>query len=382
MEGLDIGDSVSNITRRNADLLADIGVATHILARYAHSSLQHASLPPEHALAVPGSGLIFHYWGYNGLLWMLDALRGPKAMHYHNITPPHFFPSDTALYHNTARGYEQLRQIVDRFDLVIGDSRYNIAELAPFMAEPRPSLAIYPAIDAGEIRTQPFDHELLAALQKPNQINILFVGRVVRNKRQDLLLRMFDYYYREVNRQGHLWLVGDDTGDTLYRAELERLREALPSRDHIHFTGKVSEPVVHAYYRAAHTLVSASEHEGFGMPLAQAMALDVPVLAFAAAAVPETMGDAGLLITRWDNARVAELLHLALTDAPLRQWIVRSQRENLLRFSAAATRERLAAVVQYLRDGALSSFFEPTNTIGRQAQHNIVREDSAHEQKA
>jgi glycosyltransferase involved in cell wall biosynthesis len=362
MEGLDIGDSVSNITRRNAGLLSDLGITTPIVARYSHHEIRHETQLPECLLGTPGAAMIFHYWGYNGLLWLLDATRGPKAIHYHNITPPHFFPTDTALYHNTARGYEQLRQIANRFDLIIGDSRYNVAELAPFLDSPRPALAIYPVIDGDEIRAQPYDQELFAALRQAGEVNILFVGRVVRNKRQDRLLHMFDYYCREINRRSHLWLVGDDTGDTLYRAELEQLRESLPSRQRIHFSGKVSDLAVNAHYRAADVLVSASEHEGFGMPLAHAMALDVPVVAYAAAAVPETLGDAGVLITRWDHARVAELLHLVLADAPLREQITLGQRANLRRFSAAAVRECLAAVVQYLRDGSPSPLFEPAST--------------------
>jgi glycosyltransferase involved in cell wall biosynthesis len=377
MEALDVGDSVSSITRRNAALLGDLGATTTILARFTHPDVQHETRPAEYALATPGAGLIFHFWGYNGLLWLLDAMRGPKAMHYHNITPPHFFPTDTALYHNTARGYDQLREIAGRFDLLIGDSRYNIAELAPFLDAPRPALAIYPALDARELQAQPYDAAFVEALRQSGEVQVVFVGRIARNKRQDLVMQLFDYYCRQINRYCRLWLVGSDQGDAAYRSELERLRQTLPSGERIAFTGKVPDATVDAYLRAAHIYVSASEHEGFGMPLIQAMAFDVPVLAYAATAVPETMGGSGLLVHRWDVPRVAELMHLAISDARLRERLVSGQRANLDRFTLDATRTRLAAVMAFLRDGTLSPLFEQPNVIahdlaGPQALANEV----------
>src|SRR5690606_7465246 len=101
----------------------------------------------------------------------------------------------------------------------------------------------------------------------------------------DRLMELFDYYYREINRRAHLWLVGNDQGHPEYRYRLEQLRGSLASGERIHFTGKVAAAQMYAYYRAADVFVCASDHEGFCVPIAEAMALDVPVLAYAAAAV-------------------------------------------------------------------------------------------------
>lgn len=358
MEALDVGDAVSNITLRNAELLAELGQPAQILARFSHPAVQQQTLPIHSALSQPDCGLIFHYWGYNTSAWLLGMVRGPRALHYHNITPPHYFAPDSEACHYARQGYAQLPQLVAASDLITGDSCFNVQELTPYLSRPTPTLHLYPIVDAAGMRAAPHDHALLAELRRPGIVNIVFVGRVVRNKRQDQLMRMFDYYYREVNRHARLWLVGNDQSDPDYRAELERLRETLFAHDQIHFTGKISDAAVNSYYRTADVFVCASEHEGFCMPLAQAMALDVPVLAYAAAAVPETMSEAGVLVQRWEADRVGELLHLLVRDEALRQRIIAGQRANLARFSAADARARLAAIIGYLRHGEQSPLFE------------------------
>src|SRR5262249_26855579 len=281
-----------------------------------------------------------------------------KALYYHNITPPGFFTPGTALYYLTRDGYAQLGTIVNSFDLLIGDSRYNLKALERFLDQPRPMIPIYPIVESEQQRHAPCDPVVLDRLRSAGETQMVFVGRIARNKQQDRLLRMFDYYHQHVSQRSRLWLVGSDSGDPEYRAELARLHDGLPSRARITFTGKVRVAALHAYLRAADVFVCASAHEGFCIPIAQAMALDVPVVAYAAAAVPEVVSDAGLLVRSWDAARVAELVHAVITDKDLRRRIVERQRERLPLFSAAEARTRLAAVLDYLRDGRPSSLFE------------------------
>ncbi|GAB4209806.1 MAG: hypothetical protein OHK0022_41550 [Roseiflexaceae bacterium] len=366
MEALDVGDAVSNIARRNAGLLAELGQPPTILSRYAHEQVRGETGPLHTALSDPQAGLLFHFWGYNSSAWLLKTHRGPKAIHYHNITPPEFFPTGSELHRQLRQGYQQLGEVARYCDLLVGDSRYNNLEFARFLPEPRPALHLYPVLDATEVAAQPYDQALHAALRGSGEVQIVFVGRIVRNKRQDRLMELFDYYYREVNRHARLWLVGNDYGDPEYRAELEQLRSRLASGERIGFTGKVSDLQVNAYYRAADVFVCASEHEGFCMPVAHAMALGVPVLAYAAAAVPETMGGAGLLVRDWDTRRVGELLHLAVSDQRLRSALRVRQQAALTRFSAAEARTRLSAIVQYLLHGVWSPLFErlPPGEVG------------------
>lgn len=282
---------------------------------------------------------------------MLPAARGRKALYYHNITPPHFFEPSTMAHRLTSAGYRQLPEILDYFDLLIGDSRYNIMDLQPYLHRPTLALPIYPSIDPVRIKSLPFDESLLARLRTNNATNFVFVGRIARSKRQDRLMEVFDFYYREIDHNAHLWLVGNENSDPPYRADLELLRLSLHSCDHIHFAGKVSDAETYSYYRAADVFLSASEHEGFGMPLVEAMAFDIPVIAYASSAVPETMGQAGILINIWDNPRIAELVHEVVTNHSLKENLLAEQRKNLKRFTSDEARTRLKAVIKFLQNG-------------------------------
>lgn len=362
MEALDAGDAVSGIARGNAALLGAIGEPPVVLSRTAGPGCA----PLEQALATPACRLIFHYWGFSTATWLPQALAGPMALHFHNITPPGFAPPGSPLHAHLARGYAQLAQIVGRFDLLIGDSRYNLDALAPLLDGPRPALHLYPVVERDQLLAAPHDRRLAARLRASGETHILFVGRIARNKGQDRLMRAFDQYARAHNPRAQLWLVGSDRFDPAYSAELEALRRALPAGDRVALTGKLSEARLLAHLRAADLLLCASEHEGFCVPIAQAMALGVPVLALAAAAVPETLGAPGGLIDAWDDAAVAARAHAVLGDAGLRARLLQEQGAAAARFSAAAARARLAAVVAFLREGAPSPLIEPLSPAAPQ----------------
>jgi len=358
MEALDVGDAVSKIAIDNASLLEELGQPREILTRYADEAVRGYTIPRSRILSDPDCGLIFHYWGYNHSTWMLPAAKGRKALYYHNITPPHFFSSDSVAYRLTSQGYTQLSHILDHFDLLIGDSQYNIQSLAPYLTRPMPALPIYPVIDLAQMKEHPYDKSLVDHLHSTRQVNILFVGRIARNKRQDRLMQAFDYYYREINPQAHLWLVGNENGDPAYRAELEELRLSLASCDNVHFTGKIGDAQTYAYYRAADIFLSASEHEGFGVPLVEAMTFDVPIIAYAATAVPETMGNAGTLIDTWDDQHVAGLIHELHYNHTGKEQLLAKQSQNLKRFTSNEAKTRLKAVINFLQSGETGTLLE------------------------
>lgn len=358
MESLDYGDAVSTITIRNAEILEGLGQPREVLSRYAHDAVRHYTQPRHKILTDPYAHLIFHFWHYSHSTWMLSSAQGRKALYYHNITPPEFFDADSATHKMIKKGYEQLEKITDRFNLLIGDSLYNIQQLTPYLTSPRPGIVIHPVIEPEKLLSAAYDSTFAAQLRRGNPINILFMGRIARNKRQDQLMRVFDYYYQNMNRNAHLWLVGNENSDRTYREELERLRLSLISWDHIHFTGKVSDETANAFYRSADIFLSASEHEGFGMPLIEAMAFGIPVLALARTAIPETMGKAGILINEWDVPKIAELINIFLENQDLRQKLLDGQIANLTRFSRQNAEMRMKAAVDYLLKREKSPLFE------------------------
>ena len=172
--------------------------------------------------------------------------------------------------------------------------------------------------------------------------NILFVGRIAPNKKIEDHIRLAEQYKRYVDVYYRFIFVGRHDAVPRYydtvRALVAEYR-MLPER--FWFTGPVPEVELAAYYRHAHAYVSLSEHEGFCAPLVESMAMDVPILAFGAAAVPETLGGAGVRFAPKDLEYAAELLGALVYDAPLRGAVLEGQRARLRDLSPAALRPRI-----------------------------------------
>ncbi len=362
MEALQDRDAVSRIARTNAGLLASLGGERPVMALFAAEGVRAETGRLRGLRPRPGDAAIVHYWGYSRLERRVRTWPGPLALHYHNITPPEFFAPGSAPYEMTRRGYAQLARLVDRFDLLIGDSSYNVAELGGMVGQPRPGLCLYPVVDREALTGAPWDPLPAARLAGDADEPLwLFVGRMAPNKRQDATMRAFDRFVARTGR-GRLALVGDMTAVPGYTAQLAALQRTLAHGARITLVPSVSDEALRGFYRRASVFVCASEHEGFCLPLAEAMAFGVPVVALDRGAVAETVGRAGLLVVNWDDDEVADLV-ADLLASPWRQApLVAYGTRRLQAFSASAARERLAAAVQFLRDGTPSPLFITTPT--------------------
>ena len=159
----------------------------------------------------------------------------------------------------------------------------------------------------------------------------LYVGRLVPNKCQHQLVAAFAEYRRRFEPEARLHLPGDQShADYVEYVEACARREGI--EDAVHMPGKVSEFELHQAYRGAGLFVSLSEHEGFGVPLLEAMAAGVPVVAFDSSAVRETMGG-GLLLTTKSATHIAALAHVVHTDDELRTRLLDFQDRRLERIS-------------------------------------------------
>jgi glycosyltransferase involved in cell wall biosynthesis len=154
--------------------------------------------------------------------------------------------------------------------------------------------------------------------------NILFVGRVIPNKKIDDLIRFFHAYHTMFNRRSRLLIVGAHSGFERYLASLHQLRAAL-DLDHVHFLGHVSDEELVAFYEIGDLFLCASEHEGFCVPLVESFYMGIPVLAHAATAVPSTMDGAGVLYDDKTPAHVALLMDTIISDHALQEAIVTAQ---------------------------------------------------------
>ncbi len=364
MEALQDRDAVSAIARANADVLAELGGERPILALFAAETVRRETGRLRGMRFGERDAAIVHYWGFSRLERFVTTFPGRLAIHYHNITPPAFFSPRSQHYEMTRRGLAQLRRIVGRFDLLLGDSHYNLAQLAPLVDEPRPSLCVYPVVDAVRLREAPWDRAFAQTLRRESDGPIwFFAGRFAPNKRQDQLVDAFEHFAASGGR-GRLVLAGDTTAVPAFTARVLALRERSAYRDRITVLGSIPDERLRACYRAADLFVCASEHEGFCVPLAEAMAFGVPALALDRGAVAETLDEAGVLLSEWDPIAVAGLAHEILASRPERERLRAAQLRRLRAFSPAAVRQRLDAVVRFLRFGESSFLF---HTMGGRA---------------
>jgi len=287
---------------------------------------------------------IFHFALPSPMTGAFAGLRGVKVLQYHNITPASFFaPYDPALFRLAALGRRELATLAGHVDLALGDSEFNRQELEALGFTPTGVMPI--AVNTARITDAP-PRPALERILADGLINVLFVGRIVPNKRIEDHIRLAEQYKRYVDAYYRFIFVGRYDGLPRYYAQIRALLdqyEMLPDR--FWFTGPVPDEDLAAFYRWADAYVSLSEHEGFCVPLLEAMAMDVPVLAYSAAAVPDTLGGAGVQFAPKDLEYAAELLGMLAFEDDVRDGVLAGQRKRLCDFDDAAIRMRLTSLV-------------------------------------
>jgi len=277
---------------------------------------------------------ILHFAVPSPMTSALKTLPGVRLLHYHNVTPAHFFaPFDPGIAGMTIRGRRELSTLVGHVDLALGVSEFNRSELEALGFSQTGVLPI--AVDGQRLRSLPARPSLEALLQD-GLVNVLFVGRVAPNKKIEDHVRLAEHYKRYVDSYYRFIFVGRyDAVPRYYSAVQALIAEYQIRPDRFWFTGPVPDEELAVYYRNAHAYVSLSEHEGFCVPLIEAMNMDVPVLAYSAAAVPETLGGAGVCFAPKDLEHAAELLGSLVYDAPFRTAVIERQRVRARDFDAA-----------------------------------------------
>ncbi len=249
------------------------------------------------------------------------ALPDRMALIYHNITPPEYFVGvHRRLARQTFRGRRELQAYADRCDLAMGDSEFNRQDLETLGF---PRTAVLPVVpDFSHLDLEP--NWLVARDFDDDCTNIVFVGRVIANKKIEDVICWFHAYHTIFNPRSRLLLVGAQTGFERYLASLHELVGRL-GISQVHFVGHVSDEELVAFYETADLFLCASEHEGFCVPIVEAFYKQVPVLAYAATAVPSTMDGAGVLFENRDPIHVAALMDEIISNVALQDRIVDGQ---------------------------------------------------------
>jgi glycosyltransferase involved in cell wall biosynthesis len=324
-------DAVGDSARLLRDLCRSWGHESEIYALTVDDDLVGDVRPWQHAGARQGDLTILHYAIPSPMSAALATLPGTRVLLYHNMTPTYFFaPFDAGITRMAAAGRRDLATLVGRVDLALGVSDYNRRELEVMGFEPTGVLPL--AIDLERLRSARRVPSVEKWLQD-GLVNILFVGRIAPNKKIEDHIRLAEQFKRYVDSFYRFIFVGKYDAVPHYYAMIRALiaeYKMLPDR--FWFVGAVPNEELAAYYRNAHAYVSLSEHEGFCAPLVEAMAMDVPVLAYAEAAVPETLGGAGVSFAPKDLEYAAELLGSLIYDEPVRESVLEGQRRRVQDF--------------------------------------------------
>jgi glycosyltransferase involved in cell wall biosynthesis len=335
------GDAIGDSARLMRDAFRAWGHEADVYALELDDELEGDGRPfSQWRAGTAGDVVILHFALPSPLSAALESHRGRRVLLHHNITPPEFFVGhDPEMVRICAIGREELRRLAPQVDLGLADSEFNRRELEEAGFVRTGVLPVY--LDFRRYREPP--HPVLRRMLDDGRTNLLFVGRIAPNKRQEQLIRLAAYWRRFISPDVRLLLVGKLPRRRSYYDALQSFfyEEGFTPAEVV-FTGHVDHAELLACYETADVFVSASDHEGFGVPLVEAMLMDVPVLAHRTSAVPDTLGDAGVQFTDGRLDEVAEMAHRLVTDAALRESVLAGQRGRLEVFAPPAVEAALA----------------------------------------
>jgi L-malate glycosyltransferase len=339
------GDAVGDSARRMRDMLRGMGHDSEIYALTVDDDLVGDVRRFDDPAAKAGQVTIFHYALPSPMTEAFQSVGGARVLQYHNVTPAAFFaPYDPMLFRLAVLGRQELGTLVGRVDLALGVSDYNRRELESLGFEPTGVLPL--AVDTSRV-TRAVSRPALERLLDDEYVNFLFVGRIAPNKKIEDHIRLAEHYKRYIDAYYRFIFVGRCDAVPRYYSMIRALMtEYRMLNERFIFTGPVPDEELAVYYQHAAVYVSLSEHEGFCAPLLEAMAAGVPVLAYGAAAVPETLGGAGVQFEPKDLEVAAELLGALAFDDRLRADVIAGQHRRLADFSVDRLERELAAVVR------------------------------------
>jgi glycosyltransferase involved in cell wall biosynthesis len=323
------GDGVTNGMLFVQRILRDSAIESEIFSFYIDPKIENCIHNAKYYRPRANDVVLVHYaLGSEYDQWVED-LEAHKVLVYHNITPAAFFESGSYIRSLAERGRQQLSiwSKTSIFRGAIGDSDFNAAELLDWGYKSVASIGLL--VDLDLLRQKAWNREFPQSFAGVR--TLLFVGRICENKGQLELVQMMGELRKTFEEPVQLLLVGDTTTlDYEQRVRSEIERSGLSNS--VRLLGKLADADIVTLYRFADVYVSLSEHEGFGMPLVEAMAFDLPVVAADAGATVETLGTGGLVLARRDPLIAAAAVQMVMSEPSLRRDIIRGQRRSLMRF--------------------------------------------------
>ena len=339
------GDAVGRHTLRLRDATRARGVRSEIFVDTVDDATVAETMPvlsyPESAQ--PGDVVVYQFATTSAMAPWLASRPETLVVNYHNVTPPELMaPWDNHLALGQLQAQGDLRLLAPRTALAVADSAYNEAHLASFgfvaTAVISPSAALDADVTTGADPVQP------AAGATDGGARWLAVGRVSPNKGFESAIAALAVARAHGDVGATLQIIGKPATDS-YVGALQRYVAELGLTTAVRFAGHASDAAVASAYAAADVLVVTSEHEGFCVPVVEAMAAGVPVVAFDQAAVPEVLGGAGVLLTDKNPYALAASISALVPDAPRRDAVVAAGRRRLAELDLDAAADRFVSLL-------------------------------------
>ncbi len=344
------GDGIGNGMFYLQRVLRELGFKSNIYAEDIEPSLKKKVISYKKIKDDIDSILFIHYSIYYDFSKWIDGLKLRKIMIYHNITPYHFFKKNTLLYNLCKRGVEYLPKLSSKVEGAIGDSKLNSKELRESGFKNIETIPFL--IDKDRILEAKWDYKKFDNLV--DNFNIIFIGRIARNKAQRDLIEIANIYSK-ININFKLYIIGGVT-DLEYQKELEELIDRYNLKDFVILTGKIPNEELYSYYRASNIFLSMSEHEGFGIPLIEAMLFNVPVIAYNSSNIKDTMNGGGVLVNKKSFQEIAGVIELIRVNHAFKREIIKTQKR---------------AIEIYKHQNIVNKLIYYLNSIGVEVQKNI-----------
>jgi glycosyltransferase involved in cell wall biosynthesis len=327
LPNLSFGDAISNEAIFLDQEFRSRGYESFILVRGEHIDPRVSGFCEvfEDFVVSTQDCLIYHHSIGSEITPFVEDFGGTKCMIYHNITPPQFFARSRPEFARLLRdGLEQLWNLAGTIPISFVDSDFNGADLERFgFASP---ITLPLPVDPGVWDCKP--SRALVEKYADGLKNIVFVGRYSPNKRQVELIRVLAWLC-ERSPNYRLILAGFGVESDPYLQEIRAEIAEFNLDDKVVLTGHITQEELHAVYRCADLFLCLSQHEGFGVPLLEAMWFDIPVVAIRHAAVAETLQGAGIVLDGDCSLNeVASIVSKVLEDNSLRDDVIRTQRDR------------------------------------------------------
>lgn len=340
------GDAVGRHTARLRDLFVARGLESHV---YVEKDEPETAAETRHFTryaedAAPGDVLVYQFATASALGTWLGSRTEPLVLNYHNVTPPEYYaPWDNGMARHQLLAQAQLRALAPRAALGLAVSSFNESELrhAGFAhtAVVPPAATVTTGNDsrrAGRSST--------GGSPSNNGERWLSVGRLAPNKALELAVMALLVARAHDAPEATLQLVGRPVVSS-YTAALHRFVDDMGLADAVTFSGALSDGALATALADADLFVLTSRHEGFGVPVVEAMTTGVPVVANDAGALPEVVGDGGLLVDATDPYAVAAAAAQLRAEPARRATLLETGRRRVAALDLASAGDRAVDLI-------------------------------------